>query len=79
MYYVYILESLSNSSRHYTGFTEDIAQRLTTHNAGGVPASAPFRPWRMKTYVAFSDRSQALSFERYLKSHSGRAFASKRL
>jgi putative endonuclease len=30
-------------------------------------------------YVAFSDEKQALAFEKYLKSASGRAFAKKRL
>jgi hypothetical protein len=29
--------------------------------------------------VAFADRQRALDFERYLKSHSGRAFAAKHL
>ena len=33
----------------------------------------------MKTYVAFSDETQAFAFEKYLKSGSGRAFAKKRL
>jgi len=31
------------------------------------------------TYLAFSDESKALAFERYLKTASGRAFANKRL
>jgi hypothetical protein len=35
--------------------------------------------WRLKTYVAFSDRQKAVEFEKYLKSPSGRAFAKKRL
>jgi predicted GIY-YIG superfamily endonuclease len=78
-YTVYILESLADPARHYTGFTEDLPKRLLFHNAGGVPASAPFRPWRVKTHVVFTDREKALNFERYLKSHSGRAFAMKRL
>jgi putative endonuclease len=36
-------------------------------------------PWRLVTYVAFSDRAKAEEFERYLKSGSGHAFANKRL
>jgi hypothetical protein len=31
------------------------------------------------TYLAFRDKNRALSFEKYLKSHSGIAFAKKRL
>ena len=30
-------------------------------------------------YCAFPDKHRALAFEKYLKSHSGRAFAKKRL
>ena len=78
-YFVYILESVSQPDRHYTGFTEDLQDRIEHHNAGAVPSTAPFRPWRLKTFVAFTDRAQALEFERYLKSHYGRAFATKRL
>jgi putative endonuclease len=33
----------------------------------------------IKTAVAFRDPQRAAAFERYLKSPSGRAFASKRL
>jgi hypothetical protein len=35
--------------------------------------------WAVKTYIAFADEKQAFTFERYLKSASGRAFARKRL
>jgi putative endonuclease len=38
-----------------------------------------YAPWRLVTYVAFSDEQKAESFERYLKSGSGHAFARKRL
>jgi putative endonuclease len=36
-------------------------------------------PWELKWYCAFPDKYKALAFEAYLKSHSGRAFAKKRL
>ena len=79
-HHVYILESLVEPGRFYTGFTDlAVEQRLAYHNAGKVPHTANARPWRIKTYIAFSDRDRALHFERYLKSHSGRAFAAKRL
>ena len=56
-----------------------VPARLAKHNAGEVPHTSKFRPWRIKTYVAFTDAKQAIAFERYLKSGSGRAFAKKRL
>ena len=77
--YVYILQSQSDLPHFYTGFTEDLDSRLIHHNSGGDPHTAKYRPWRIKTAIAFTDREQALAFERYLKSPSGRAFAKKRL
>jgi predicted GIY-YIG superfamily endonuclease len=59
--------------------TEDLKQRLARHNAGEVPHSSKYRPWRIKTAVAFTDRNRAADFEKYLKSPSGRAFSKKRL
>ena len=78
-YYVYILRSHKKPARFYTGFTEDLDDRLRHHNAGMVPATESYRPWSFKTVIAFTDREQALAFERYLKTHSGRVFAAKRL
>ncbi|NOR05913.1 MAG: GIY-YIG nuclease family protein [Deltaproteobacteria bacterium] len=76
-HYVYILVSESDESRHYTGLTDDLEARLKAHNAGQVPHTAKYRPWRIETAIAFRSREKAAAFEKYLKSHSGRAFASK--
>ena len=78
-YYVYILQSENNHNRFYAGFTEDLDSRLESHNAGQNTNTIKYRPWRIKTAIAFTDRQKALDFERYLKSPSGRAFAKKRL
>jgi len=77
--YVYILRSEENPERFYVGLTDDLRDRLRRHNAGELPHTAKFRPWRIKTAVAFIDRGRAAAFERYLKTASGRAFAKKRL
>jgi predicted GIY-YIG superfamily endonuclease len=77
--YVDVLRSEANPPHFYTGFTEDLEARLAHHNSGGDPHTAKYRPWRIKTTIAFTDREQALAYERYLKSPSGRAFAKKRL
>ena len=79
MRYVYILASESSEERFYVGLTADLRDRMKRHNAGEVPHTSKFLPWKLKTYVAFSDPEQAVSFEKYLKSASGRAFAKKRL
>ena len=77
MYYVYILQSISNPEKHYTGYTENIEKRLIKHNNGEVPHTAKFKPWQILVYIAFESKKKAMEFEKYLKSHSGRAFASK--
>ncbi len=79
MKYVYILQSLPDAERFYTGITDDLKARLSKHKSGDVTHTAKYRPWRVKTYVAFTDESRAFAFEKYLKSGSGRAFAKARL
>jgi predicted GIY-YIG superfamily endonuclease len=79
MYYVYLIESTTVSSRRYVGLTTDLKRRLSEHNAGKSSHTAKFLPWHLVTYIAFSVRRQAEDFERYLKSGSGHAFANKRL
>ena len=79
MHYVYILRSCADPERLYAGVTHDLRDRLARHNAGQVSHTSRFRPWAIKTYIAFSEVGQALAFDRYLKSASGRAFAKKRL
>ena len=79
MFYVYLLQSLADPGRRYVGFSEDLRKRLRDHNHGKSTHTSKFRPWKLVTYIAFSDREQALEFERYLKTSSGIAFANKRL
>jgi putative endonuclease len=79
VYYVYLLESLSVQGERYVGMTTDLKQRLREHNQGKSSHTTKFSPWKLITYVAFTDRAKAEAFERYLKSGSGHAFARKRL
>ena len=78
-FYVYILQSNANPERFYTGCTRDLRARLEAHNAGAVPPTAEWKPWRVKTYVSLSDEAWARELERYLKSSCGRAFTKKSL
>ncbi|WP_298917640.1 GIY-YIG nuclease family protein [uncultured Algimonas sp.] len=79
MFFVYILRATEIPDQTYVGFTQDLKNRLQRHNAGHVRHTSKYRPWRLETYLAFSTKEQALAFERYLKTGSGRAFAKKRL
>jgi len=79
MFYVYLLESKAYPERRYIGTTANLKARLSEHNAGKSPHTAKFKPWRLVTYLAFSEQVKAAAFETYLKSGSGHAFARKRL
>jgi predicted GIY-YIG superfamily endonuclease len=76
-WYVYMLHSIETPEHYYVGMTRDLAERLKTHNSGTVPHTSKFGPWRIETATAFRSKERAIAFERYLKSHSGRAFARK--
>ncbi|MFY9462519.1 MAG: GIY-YIG nuclease family protein [Candidatus Sungiibacteriota bacterium] len=78
MLYVYILQSLKDKS-FYVGFTEDLKRRLVVHNSGGDEYTSRRKPFRLVWYCAFHSKKQALEFEKYLKSGSGRAFLKKHL
>lgn len=79
MYYVYIIRSESVSKQIYVGFTSNLKQRIVRHNGGTTQHTAKYRPWTLEFYAAFPTKNKALEFESYLKSHSGKAFAGKRL
>ncbi len=77
MYYAYIIRSLSHPNERYIGSTSNLKVRLQKHNAGAVPHTSKFMPWKVENYFAFETKEKACAFEMYLKSGSGRAFAVK--
>jgi putative endonuclease len=79
VYYVYLIESLSTRGERYVGMTTDLKRRFQEHNQGKPSHTTKFSPWKLISYIAFSNRAKAEAFERYLKSGSGHAFAKKRL
>lgn len=79
MFYVYLIRSIEHPEQKYIGYSADLKQRLQDHNDGKSVHTSKFRPWKLITYLGFSDERQAKEFEFYLKSHAGRAFANKRL
>ena len=76
MYYVYILKC--GNGEFYKGYTSDLSARLARHQRGEVPSTAGCLPVELVFYCAFVDKYNALAFEKYLKSGSGRAFMNKR-
>ena len=77
MYYTYIL--LCSNGEYYKGCTNNIEYRLLRHQRGYVESTKDLLPVKLITYTAFTDKSKAFEFEKYLKSGSGRAFLKKHL
>ena len=77
MFYTYIIRSISHPEQRYIGSTSDLKFRLAKHNAGEVPHTAPFKPWKLEVYIAFETKAKATAFESYLKTGSGHAFSNR--
>ncbi|MCM8798016.1 MAG: GIY-YIG nuclease family protein [Candidatus Omnitrophica bacterium] len=77
-FYVYIIQS-KKKDLFYIGYTENLTQRLKAHNRGISTFTRLKGPWDLIWYCVFPYRDQALEFERYLKSHTGRIFIYKRI
>jgi predicted GIY-YIG superfamily endonuclease len=75
--FVYVLRSERDPSRHYVGVTSDVESRIDWHNAGPSGHTREHRPWSVVVSIEFPMERQAIRFERYLKSGSGRAFAKR--
>jgi len=74
---VYILRSESDPSRQYVGITNDVRNRLEWHNHGPSGHTLTARPWSLVVIMEFASERDAVRFEKYLKSGSGRAFAKR--
>ncbi|MEW6768108.1 MAG: GIY-YIG nuclease family protein [Pseudomonadota bacterium] len=76
--FVYVLGSF-HKGRHisYVGWTNDVAKRFATHNAGKGARSTKGRVWTLLHTEEFETRNEAMSREWHLK--RDRAFRKKLL
>ena len=70
---VYILFS-EQFNKHYTGFTSNIEERLKSHNELGKDWTAKYRPWKLIYTKDFETKTEALVYEKWLKTAIGRDF-----
>jgi len=73
---VYILFS-EKYSKHYTGFTSNLSERLLSHNELGKGWTARYRPWKLIYSEEFDNKTAAMEKEKWLKSGAGRDFIKK--
>ena len=77
MYYTYVLISRKNND-FYIGSTENLEERISSHNTGKVRSTRPYRPWELLEYEVFDSRSEAVQRERFLKSHQQKEILKRR-
>lgn len=78
MHYVYVLLS-QKDNRFYTGYTEDLKQRLEEHRLGKVASTRNRKPLELVYYEACLGQADALHRERYLKTTWGKRYLRSRL
>ena len=66
-FFVYILKSEKDQSL-YIGQTSNIKDRLKRHNKGYSRSTKMKRPWTCIYFEEFRSRSEAMKFEKKLKS-----------
>ncbi len=77
-HYSYVLRSLKNGIL-YKGSTENIEQRLQSHNSGLVNFTSKHMPWGMILFEEFETRSDAMKREKWYKSGVGREWIKERI
>ncbi len=75
-YTVYILKSKS-TGRFYTGYTENLEQRLKKHETGGTKTTRHKGPWKLLYSESFENKADAVGRERELKRLKSRGIYDK--
>lgn len=78
MFYVYVLHS-EKDRKLYTGFSNDLKNRIRYHELGKVASTKDRRPLKLIYYEAYLQEEDAESREVFLKSGSGKKFLKKQL
>jgi len=78
MWSVYIIQSTVDGYT-YRGMSENVKERLKTHNRGKVKSTKGHRPFKLIYEEKVESREAARKREKYLKSAAGRRFINKML
>lgn len=77
-YYVYVLLSLKDGKK-YTGYTQNLSSRFEAHQNGAVKSTKDRRPFKLVYFEGCLNQQDATKREKYLKTHYGKMYLSKRL
>jgi putative endonuclease len=78
MYYIYVIHSLKDN-RFYTGYTENLKQRIEEHNNGLVVSTKRRLPFKLVYYESSISQKDALAREKYLKTGMGKKYIKIRI
>lgn len=78
MYYIYVLMS-QKDGYFYTGYTNDLKNRVDLHNAGKVVSTKKRLPLELVYYEACSNQQDATHREKYLKTSWGKRYLKTRI
>ena len=79
MYWIYLLEN-QNDKGWYIGYTSNLKQRITNHQAGiGGKTTSQRERWKLIYCEGYVRKEDAMGRERYLKSGSGRTYLKKQM
>jgi putative endonuclease len=70
-YYVYVLHNYQKDFT-YIGYSEDLKQRLTSHNKGENKSTKFYVPLSLIHYEAYINVKDAKRREKYLKTNHGK-------
>ena len=63
-----------NTDQDYTGFTSNIESRIKSHNEFGKDWTGRYRPWKLMYTKEFESKTEAMTYEKWLKTGAGRDF-----
>ncbi|MBK6398171.1 MAG: GIY-YIG nuclease family protein [Bacteroidetes bacterium] len=74
LFTTYVLYS-EKFNKHYTGSTSDFQKRLLSHQElGNKDWTTKYRPWKVIFTKEFTNKSDAMKLEKWLKTGVGRDF-----
>ena len=77
-FYIYILQS-EKDKMFYTGYTNDLKERLKMHNDGKVQATKNRIPFKLIYFEGCLNQQDATHREKYLKTSWGKRYIKQRM
>lgn len=73
MWFVYIIYS-KKIDKFYTGYTQNLAERIVLHNDGWGKFSSRGIPWELVYFEKFENKSDAIKRENEIKNKKSRKY-----